>query len=283
MKSVGGFFTWIGDNVKALKQVFAPIAIALEPVVNAFRQVFREMGLVGDGGLTLKNVFGWIGNALIDISPVLNAFGGALASIIAYFRRVIGGVVDLYNRFEGLQYIVKGVAATFITIFTRLGNFVENIFRGMGTSIEGLFNLDFKQIKFGISQITSAFTSGLSGFGADVDKNMAALSKKRDFFTNVISVVDTDRDPDAIHNALDKDKTKKKPNPFAPPGGGGGGELSGIRGGDGGGIKNITINIGKLNEGGITVQTTTLGMGTSQIKAELERMLLSVVNDVNYQ
>lgn len=60
------------------------------------------------------------------------------------------------------------------------------------------------------------------------------------------------------------------------------GGLSDVRG-SGGSIKNITINIQKLNDGGITVQTSTLGMGTAQVRAELERMLLSVVNDVNYQ
>jgi hypothetical protein len=60
------------------------------------------------------------------------------------------------------------------------------------------------------------------------------------------------------------------------------GGLSEVRGG-GGSIKNITINIQKLHDGGITISTATLGMGTAQVRAELERMLLSVVNDVNYQ
>lgn len=50
----------------------------------------------------------------------------------------------------------------------------------------------------------------------------------------------------------------------------------------GGGGKHITINIQALNQGGITVQSTTLGMGVNQVRDELQRMLLSVVNDVNY-
>jgi len=47
-------------------------------------------------------------------------------------------------------------------------------------------------------------------------------------------------------------------------------------------VKNITINISKLNDGGININTSTLGMSAGQIKAEMERILLSVVNDVNY-
>ena len=48
-------------------------------------------------------------------------------------------------------------------------------------------------------------------------------------------------------------------------------------------VKNITINIQKLNDGGININTSTLAMSTGQIKSEMERILLSVVNDVNYQ
>lgn len=48
-------------------------------------------------------------------------------------------------------------------------------------------------------------------------------------------------------------------------------------------VKNIVINIQKLNDGGININTTTLGMAPAQIKSEMERILLSVVNDVNYQ
>jgi hypothetical protein len=47
-------------------------------------------------------------------------------------------------------------------------------------------------------------------------------------------------------------------------------------------MKNITINIDKLVET-LSITTTTLGMSPQQVKAEMSRVLLSVVNDVNYQ
>lgn len=58
--------------------------------------------------------------------------------------------------------------------------------------------------------------------------------------------------------------------------------MNGVTGGERN-VKNITINIAKLNDGGININTTTLGMAPAQIKSEMERVLLSVVNDVNYQ
>lgn len=60
------------------------------------------------------------------------------------------------------------------------------------------------------------------------------------------------------------------------------GGLNGVTGGERN-VKNITINIQKLNDGGININTTNLGMAPAQIKSEMERVLLSVVNDVNYQ
>lgn len=88
-------------------------------------------------------------------------------------------------------------------------------------------------------------------------------------------------------------------NPYAPLGGapaagggtnkpGGSGNvglskgMNGVTGGERN-VKNIIINISKLNDGGININTTTLGMAPAQIKSEMERVLLSVVNDVNYQ
>lgn len=58
--------------------------------------------------------------------------------------------------------------------------------------------------------------------------------------------------------------------------------MNGVTGGERN-VKNITINIAKLNDGGININTTSLGMAPGQIKSEMERILLSVVNDVNYQ
>jgi hypothetical protein len=73
---------------------------------------------------------------------------------------------------------------------------------------------------------------------------------------------------------------------------------SGSRGGSGGsksfvddkiggikstGGKNITINIDALNKGGINIHTNKNDLGSSKVREELIRMLMSVVNDVNFQ
>lgn len=73
--------------------------------------------------------------------------------------------------------------------------------------------------------------------------------------------------------------------PGSKPGGGSGSVSSKVNGVSGAQrqVKNITINIQKLNDGGININTSTLAMSTGQIKSEMERILLSVVNDVNYQ
>lgn len=75
------------------------------------------------------------------------------------------------------------------------------------------------------------------------------------------------------------------PGPMKPGGSSNVGLSKGMNGVTGGerNVKNITINIAKLNDGGININTTSLGMASGQIKSEMERILLSVVNDVNYQ
>lgn len=48
-----------------------------------------------------------------------------------------------------------------------------------------------------------------------------------------------------------------------------------------GGQRNVTINVGKLNEGGITIHTTNLKEGTAEVEAMLMKALLQALNSAN--
>ena len=52
--------------------------------------------------------------------------------------------------------------------------------------------------------------------------------------------------------------------------------------GGGGNVKHVTINVESLIKGGVTFANTTYEMSRQKLKTELERLLLDVVNDVNY-
>ena len=58
--------------------------------------------------------------------------------------------------------------------------------------------------------------------------------------------------------------------------------LAGVIGGGREGVKHITITIGSLIEGGVTISTTTLRDGSAKAKQILTEALLSVANDANY-
>lgn len=49
----------------------------------------------------------------------------------------------------------------------------------------------------------------------------------------------------------------------------------------GGGQRNVTINVGKLNEGGITIHTTNLKEGSADIEAMMMKLFLQVINSAN--
>lgn len=51
----------------------------------------------------------------------------------------------------------------------------------------------------------------------------------------------------------------------------------------GGGQRNTTINVGNLNEGGITIHTTNLKEGASEVEAMFMKLMLQVVNSGNQQ
>lgn len=280
--TIGNTVTWMRENAAVLGVIFEPLRQAFKPIADAFKQLIKDMGLTNSTGTIMEGVFNAIGNVIRFISPALMAFGKMWAQIIGYFRQLIVSSVEFYKSSSLLQGIVKGLGSVIITVFTRVGTFVANLFGGIKDVIAGVFSMDSAQIGQGLKGISKAFTADAAGFAKDIKANYDAMGKPVDFFNRTQSVVDTDhRDPESIREGKPKSLFGGGSG-LAPGGGSGGKELSQVRGDSvQGGIKHITINIQKLVEQ-LNIQTTNLGMSEAKIKAEMSRILLSVVNDVNY-
>lgn len=279
-KVVSDSVEWMRSNAATLGRIFDPLVQAFRPVYEAFKQLLKDMGLTNDTGTILEGVFNAIGNVIRVISPLISALAQAFAAVINYIRELAKGFIDFYKSSETLQAIVKGIGSLIITVFTRVGKFIAEIFGGFKDVISGLFSLDKNQIGSGLKSIYSAVMADTGSFVKDLKGNYDKLGNPQDFFNRQQSVVSTDRkNPEAIRNTASGSLFGTAPGAKALGRNGGLGQVRGE--GVQGGIKNITINIQKLVES-LIIETTNLGMSETKIKAEMSRILLSVVNDVNY-
>jgi hypothetical protein len=270
-----GAIKWAQEN----REVVMKWAAAIGYVIAAFGAMFVAVkvfgiitaivqGAVGVFGFLL-NVIKVVRAAMIMLNIVVMANPWVIAAI--GIGLIIAGLIKLAGGFQNIWDFLKRMGEFFLKHhpFMWMINLMDKVFPGFKSAVQGL-----------MQGVVDAFKKAFEW----LDNNIFQPFKK--LFAKLF---DFDASKFIAGQA---DIITPEGDPYAAPGGkkpGGGGGLSGtmaglseVRGG-GGQIKNITINIQKLNDGGITISTATLGMGTAQVRAELERMLLSVVNDVNYQ
>ena len=273
-----GVVAWVQEN----RQAVMGWVVAIGKIAGAFLAVIvaaKALSVIVSIVMGIVKVFQFLAGVLRVvriIMLILNAVVLANPWIVLAIGIgfLIAALVKLAGGFQNIWDILK-----------RMGEFfnVFNPFRWMLILIDKVFP-QFKQAVYGVAQgIVDAFKKAFEWLDNKIFQPFKKLFKKLfsvdagKFIAGPESLLQPEGDPYASN--------------ANKPGGGGTGKgtagamsqgLSEVRGG-GGQIKNITINIQKLNDGGITISTATLGMGTAQVRAELERMLLSVVNDVNYQ
>jgi hypothetical protein len=319
MNTTGGRISNMQDKLTSL---YKEIADALRPAIVALLETLSRMlerlrGVVAwvqenrDAVVKWVAVIGTVVGAILGlvmvaktvsfisgiVMVVVNAFG-----ILVNILRVVRTAFILFNIIASanpLGLIVMAIAAVIAALvimgvkwreirdfLVNLGKFLWNNhpFKWMLDLIDRVFP-QFRQAIAGLMQgVVDAFKKAFEWLSKNIFEPFQKLFKKlfdfdgSKFIAGKAEILAPEGDPYGVLG----DKSKG-----GGAGGGGGTSkamaagLSDVRGG-GGQINNITINIQKLNDGGITVQSSTLGMGISQVRAELERMLLSVVNDVNY-
>lgn len=279
LERLRGVVAWVQENrdqVVGFIAVLGSLAGAFLAVVTTAKTILIVDSIIKTFQATwimLKDAVVVARGAMVFFNAVAmaNPIGLITIAIVA----AIAAIALLAYKFEGFR-----------NFLINLGKFLWNNhpFKWMLDLIDRVFP-QFRQAIAGLMQgVVDAFKKAFEWLSKNIFEPFQKLFKKlfdfdgSKFIAGKAEILAPEGDPYGVLG----DKSKG-----GGAGGGGGTSkamaagLSDVRGG-GGQIKNITINIQKLNDGGITVQSNTLGMGISQVRAELERMLLSVVNDVNY-
>lgn len=280
IEKLRGAVAWAQEN----RETVMRWVVALGYVVGGFTAIFvaaKIFGAVVGIVQTVVGVFNFFVNVLRVARAAMILFNIVVSAnpigiLVLAIAAVVTALIVLTGKWREIKAFMEGLGKWF---------WDHHPFKWMLDLIDRVFP-QFRQAIGGLMQgVIDAFKRAFEWLNENIFKPFTKLFSK---------LFDVDASKFLSGPAAALSPEEAAIDPYGRNQGGGGnnknknlggsmaGGLSDVRG-SGGSIKNITINIQKLNDGGITVQTSTLGMGTAQVRAELERMLLSVVNDVNYQ
>ncbi len=312
-QSGGGFSDWFeGLRAHAAEMrpylmgffgAFKELAMALWPV---FQKVGQVLGTIlvpiikGAWELVTKLFHGiadWVGKNEGAIMSAIDGIGN-------FVRVTIGAAVGMFEFYGNIIGKVWSDAQAFVGWFREnnplavLGRLFPNVSRGF-TLLKDQIKQDFSDVfnwvwETFFKPVSKAFEMLFGAFGKKFDMIGAQTGAQMPIpdysgYLNVGVGKKTDGDANGGTAGLLGNLNSQF---GAPTGGSDGGSkkkgkshisegLSSVQGG-GGNVKHITINIGKQVEK-LEFHTTNLGVGMNQIKSNLERLLLDVVNDVSYQ
>lgn len=105
--------SWFETNWGLIAEMFKPLWDAIQPIIEAFQEVFMWMGLTGDTGSTLGKVFNMIGTIINIVSPILKVLGFIAGEVI----KVIGAMVIII--FEAIKAVTDFFGLTSKTKFKK--------------------------------------------------------------------------------------------------------------------------------------------------------------------
>ena len=210
--------------------------------------------------------------AIMNI-PIIGWIAAAIAALVA-----IG--VYFWNTSAKCRAVLKGLWASFKTVFTGIGELAEQVFGAIGDLLKACFNLN----SAGISKALDKLKGGFSEYGKQVgaafnsayDEEMAAAAKEK-------AQKDKKGQPPATPAAIPGlPATPSVPTVTAPTAGTTNvtGDKSGnetaSKGADK--IRNITVNIERLVDK-FEVHTATLAESAERVRETVTEVLLSALND----
>lgn len=244
----------------------------LGPIIRGSYRLFDWLfsGITGWLNANQASIIEWVGVVGSGIKAIAGLTIWATQGLVKGFQwvwSVLGGLFEWFKENNIISYLVKlfpGAWAAIKGFFTQVLDWlVSNIFKPIVDFFVGVFDAMGKDLAIKAPVVDSAQGSDAEGNYRSGEYRETAGGSTAGF--------------------LDKFNSQFG----APTGGRTGGSKSPIKDGlssvtgGGGNVKHININIQKLVES-LNINTTTLGMGRSEVKSEMERLLLSVVNDVNY-
>lgn len=214
-----------------------------------------------------------VSTAIMSI-PIVGWIAAAIAALIA-----IGAY--FWNTSAKFRAVLKGLWASFKAMFTGIGELAKQVFGAIGDLLKACFSLDAA----GISTALNKLKAGFSDYGKQIgqafneayDAEMTEAAREEAQKKRGTAGTATQRTPTAAAT------TPAVAVPTVDPTGGSlstasGGGAGGSSSGDGGKIKNITINIEKLIES-FNIHTATVGESMDQMRAAVLETLMGAVND----
>jgi hypothetical protein len=285
VKAVAGLvarYLLLTKGLKALAAVIRVFSGGLSKLLMIFKGFIRIVGLARNAMLLLSSTF--------MVSPIgaiilgFTALGAAIAAVVAYWDELKGAIwavieplVNLIDTiFPGFKEGLSNLAQWFKEAFEYMYSFIKPVIEGIKSlkNLLGADGLKDRAIKKAqeaglIKPITSEDFERFREFAGQV----SAFSKRRKSLTGVLSagVASNLKAPQAQLSSVKANGSL------------GGKVNKGLSSvvGDSRQVKNITINIQKLVEL-LTVNTTTFSESPQKMKEEIQKALLTAVNDENY-
>lgn len=264
---------WLNENERVVKI----LAGALAGAAIGYG-IFTVATAVATGGLTALTASIWASTVAFLASPV--------GWVVAGFAAIGGGVMYLWETFEGFRGFLYGLWESIGVIFDGIKSIFLDFFGGAYDLIKGVVTFDADLVGQGIEKIGGALVKAnpiafVYTYGEDIAQGFeTGYSKGVDAFR--ADQVDNVVTPNAINP--DGTTTGLSPKGGAPGAPGKTNLKAGIAGveGDAKQVRNLTINIDSLISGGVNINTTKLEQGMGKVRDEVVKTLLGAVNDVNY-
>ena len=282
LEGIKNVIIWLREHKEIVYGVAAAVGVAVAGF-GAFILVTKGAALalgIYNGVLAIARIATII---MAGKMGLLNAVMAAnpIGLVITAIAALVGAVVWAYNKFDWFRGGVWGLWEAFKEVFVSIADVAKNVFGGLWDMIAGLLDRDMDRMKAGLKNFGKGLVAASPvGFAATYGKNIADAAVKG--YNDGVADFNTSKMADAAGvNSLFGDTTT------------GGGTLGstepdkskeGIDSITGGGKKmvNVTVNVQKLNDGGININTTNLQEGVGEIEDKFMDMLTRVLGSANY-
>ncbi len=265
-KWLGGFYTVL--KVTTTGFMIYDAVVAGGGILSFIRNsnIARASTLLFNGVLGIAKLGMIAFNLVVSLNP------------FAWIGIAIGGIVLLYQNWDSVKQKLGVIWQAFaVNPFNWMIEFMDKRIPGFAKAFEMMWSKVKNMFSDGLGWIKEKLGQFASWLGLDDLFNFSVTpeynipkggkrnyGKSKEGSSGVLG----------INSGLSKPEKNTK-SPIKE-------RMAGLVEGGGKQIKNITITIDKLVES-LIIQTQTVGMSNAQVKAEMSRVLMSAVNDSNYQ
>jgi tape measure domain-containing protein len=269
--------TFVSENTQNIKAMFAPLLLAVQPLVDAFDQVMVQFGMTGDGAGYLTGLFNGMATVITYLSPVIKVAATALGAMYVKVYSLIGALAKFVETSPRLQKFFAGLLGGATAAFKGVAEAATSLFGGLADIIEGVFTLNFGKLKTGLKDTLMSLASG----GTIAEKAGRGFADGYQKGFKKSTLFDKAKEPAADSAAAAFMASGAKPGAAPASLAPSLKEKAGTAGAAGSSkVTNITLNIRELIHE-LKVEAATVTEGADQIASIVLQKLMASLNDVN--